>query len=121
MTQDLYHKTEHAVSVVLSWLPVVLVAFLLLSSLSGHAFAAGDVTTKQALITKGQTVSSGFTEVIKGWAKPIGSIVFIVLFLLMMFVGKQILAKFGYAIIAIIGVVMSASIVAVIWSISGGT
>ena len=112
MLQDFYHNTDRAVSGVLRWMPAVLLACVILLCLSDLAFA--ELATKEALINKGTTVSAGFTAVIKGWAKPLGSIVIIALFVLMIFVGKQVAGKFAFA-------AMAGTIAAVIWAIGGGT
>lgn len=119
MLQDFYHNTDRAVSGVLRWMPAVLLACVILLCLSDLAFA--ELATKEALINKGTTVSAGFTEVIKGWAKPLGSIVIIALFVLMIFVGKQVAGKFAFVIIGLIGAAMAGTIAAVIWAIGGGT
>ncbi|RCK43192.1 hypothetical protein TH30_19410 [Thalassospira profundimaris] len=120
MLQDFYHKTRRGVSALLPYLPVFLIAAIFLLSVIEPTFAltGSTATTKEALVTKGTTTSDNLTILIRDLGKPIGTVVFVGLALLMTVRGKQIIAHFGWLIAGLILAVMGASIITVIWSIA---
>jgi hypothetical protein len=101
------------------YLPVMLIAALCMVAMIEPSFAqTKTAVTKEALVTKGTTVSDNLTTFIRDLGKPIGTVIFVILALVMTVRGKQIIAQFGWLIGGLILAVMGASVVAVIWSIA---
>ncbi|RCK37294.1 TrbC/VirB2 family protein [Thalassospira xiamenensis] len=119
MLQDFYHKTRLGVSALMPYLPVMFIAALCMVAMIEPSVAqTKTAVTKEALVTKGTTVSDNLTTFIRDLGKPIGTVIFVILALVMTVRGKQIIAQFGWLIGGLILAVMGASVVAVIWSIA---
>lgn len=120
MLQDFYHKTRLGVSALVPYLPALLIATICLFSVIEPSFAQTSSATSSSadLLKKGTTTSNNLTTLIRDFGKPIGTVIFVILALVMTVRGKQIIAQFGWLIGGLILAVMGASIIAVIWSIA---
>lgn len=112
MIKDFYHTNRLAVSAMFCRLTALaLAALFVLGVLADPAVAQ----TAAALTTKATAGATQTTDFIKTLAKPVGTVVFVVLAVVMMVVGKQILAKFGWVIMGLILVVMGGSLVGMLY------
>lgn len=111
MIKDFYHTNRRHVSAMFRCLASLLLAAFFLGVLFDPVMAQNAT----ALTAKATAGASSTTDFIKSLAKPVGTVVFVVLAVVMMVVGKQILAKFGWVIMGLILVVMGGSFVAMIY------
>lgn len=117
MIKDFYHTNAFNVSAMLRSIAYFVLAIMAIWILLDPLVAfANEAPSSEALTLKATTGASKTTDFVKTLAKPLGTVVFVVLALVMMVLGKQILAKFGWVIIGLILVVMGGSLVTVIYS-----
>lgn len=110
MIKDFYHKNAPRVSAMLPALVITVLAvcgFVFV----GHDALAANVSSS-ALTTKATSGADSTTNMIKEIAKPVGTLVIVGLAVLMMFLGKQMLGKFAWVILALIVIPTAGLIVA---------